>query len=101
MENQVRELLRALADEIPPQRMVPSDLPGRARLRIAVIAGTSLVVVIALTIGTITGVRSLRGAPSPQPAHPTPKPAPIGKPPGTIGFDARGPDGSQVYLVHP
>src|SRR5712692_7132703 len=101
MEKQLRELLRDLADDIPPQGMVPPDLRGRARWRIALITGTSLVVIVALVIGTITGVRSLQGAPKPRPAHRTPKPAPIGKPSGTIAFNASGPEGFQVYVVRP
>src|SRR5947199_252854 len=39
MENQVRELLRDIAEDIPPQRQVPPTLRPRARRRIAATIG--------------------------------------------------------------
>ena len=59
MEDQLRELLRDLADEAPPQGKVPPGLVGRARRRIALVLGTAVVAVAAVLAGSVIGVRTL------------------------------------------
>jgi Tol biopolymer transport system component len=71
MENQVRELLRDIAEDIPPQREVPPTLRPRARRRIATTVGVTLVAVGALALGSVVAVRSITAS-SPRPANPGP-----------------------------
>ena len=59
VENQVRELLREMAEEVPAFRDVPPRLATRARRRIALRLGTSALAVIAAVVLTIAGLRSL------------------------------------------
>ena len=79
MENQVRELLRDIAGDIPPQRDVPPTLRPRARRRIAATVGVTVVVVGALALGGVVAVRSITAS-SPVPADPGPttEPTPLG-----------------------
>jgi dipeptidyl aminopeptidase/acylaminoacyl peptidase len=74
MENQVRELLRDIAEDIAPQREVPPTLRPRARRRIATTVGATLVVVVALILGSVVAVRSIHTSAPPGPAHPGPTP---------------------------
>lgn len=67
MDNQVRELLRDIAEDIPPQREVPPTLRPRARRRIAAIVGVTVVAVAALALGGMVAVRSITES-SPRPA---------------------------------
>src|SRR5688500_71417 len=71
MENQVRELLRDIAGDIPPQREVPPTLRPRARRRIGATVGVTTVLVGALAIGGMATVRSITES-SPLPANPGP-----------------------------
>lgn len=71
MENQVRELFRDIAEDIPPQREVPPTLRPRARRRIAATIGVTVVVVGALVVGGVVAVRSIPRS-SPRPVNPGP-----------------------------
>jgi hypothetical protein len=63
MREDIREVLRRKADQMPPHRDVPRSLAGRARRRIAVnLLGVGLAVVVVGT-GAFAGVRSLGSAP--------------------------------------
>lgn len=79
MENQVRELLRDIAEDIPPQRGVPPTLRPRARRRSAATVGMTVVVVGALVLGGVAAVRSITES-SPRLADPGPtiEPTPLG-----------------------
>src|SRR5436190_7551894 len=79
MENQVRELLRDIAEDIPPQREVPPTLRPRARRRMAATVGVTVVAVAALALGGVVAVRSITES-SPRPANPGPttEPTPLG-----------------------
>lgn len=81
MENQVRELLRDFAEDIPPQREVPPTLRPRARRRIAATVGATVVVVGALALGGVVAVRSITASPY-TPADPgtSVEPSPLGTP---------------------
>ena len=59
MENQVRELLRDIAEDIPPQREVPPTLRLRARRRFATTVGVTVVAIAALALGSVVAVRSI------------------------------------------
>jgi Tol biopolymer transport system component len=79
MEQSVRDLLRDISNDIPPQRQVPPPLRGRARRRIAATVGVTVVVVGALALGGVVAVRSITAS-SPRPANPGPttEPTPLG-----------------------
>jgi hypothetical protein len=80
MDDQIRELLRDIAEDIPPQREVPPTLRPRARRRIAATAGMTVVVVGALALGGVVAARSITASP-PGPAEPSPttvEPKPVG-----------------------
>jgi dipeptidyl aminopeptidase/acylaminoacyl peptidase len=76
MENQVRDLLSDIAEDIPPQGEVPPTLHWRARRRIATNVGATLVAVAALIFGSVVTVRSITESEPPRPAAPAPRPAP-------------------------
>ena len=67
MENEVRELFRDIAEDIPPQLEVPPTLRPRARRRMAVTVGATVVVVGALALGGVVAARSITAS-SPVPA---------------------------------
>src|SRR5436305_1706137 len=79
MEQSVRDLLRDISNDIPPQRQVPPTLRPRARRRIAATVGVTLVAVGALALGGVVAVRSINESP-PRPIHPGPTiaPTPLG-----------------------
>src|SRR5438477_4211073 len=64
MENQVRELLRNLAEDMPPHRQVPPTLRPRARRRIALTVGVTAVLVGAVALGGVAAVRSITASSS-------------------------------------
>jgi hypothetical protein len=68
MDDQVRELLRRRADDVPPHREVPRALASRSRRRIARNALGRSVVVVALVAAAFAGVRALGGFHTAQPA---------------------------------
>ncbi len=72
MENEVRDLLADIAEDIPPQRQVPPPLRGRARRRIMAVGATTLAVAAVLVAGGVVGVRSL--SQPPVPIQPSPGP---------------------------
>jgi len=74
MENEVRELLADVSNDIPPQRQVPPELRGRARRRIMAVGATALTVTAVLVVGGLATVRSL--SEPPVPIQPSPKPTP-------------------------
>jgi Tol biopolymer transport system component len=96
MENQVRELLRDIAEDIPPQREVPSRLHSRARLRIVMTVGATLVAVVALIFGSVVAVRSITASSPPRPANPRPT-SRFAQVHGWIAYR----DGSQIVAVDP
>jgi hypothetical protein len=68
VEDQVKELLREMAQEVPAYRDVPPDLKVRARQRIAAtIAGGALLIAIAVLL-TGAGLRALDLGTAPVPA---------------------------------
>src|SRR5438128_10656471 len=80
MDDDLRDLLRRKADDVPPHREVPRSLTGRARRRIALNAlGVGMAVVV-LAGGAFAGLRAFGASPAPQPggtpstppAQPTP-----------------------------
>ncbi len=72
MDNDVRELLRDIAKDIPPQREVPPTLRPRARRRIAATVGMTVVLVLAVALGGLAALRAITEA-SPLPADPPDK----------------------------
>jgi TolB protein len=102
MENQVRELLRDIAEDIEPRRDVPPTLHRRARRRIVVAVGTTLVAVAALLLGTVVAVRSISTSAPPRPANPGPttgQSAPFTRARGWITYVGGG--GSAIVAVDP
>ena len=104
MENQVRELLRDIAEDIPPQREVPPTLRPRARRRIAATVGVTVMVVGALALGGVVAARSItESSPVPVDPGPTTGPTPLGA--GevltVIGRDlvAQDPDSGEVRTI--
>jgi Protein of unknown function (DUF4232) len=85
IEDRLRELLRDVADETPPQTHVPPGLVGRAHRRIAVVATTAVLVVVAMVVGSLVAVRTLASAPPTVPAThpPSPRPSVISSHPTT------------------
>src|SRR5262245_8101797 len=71
MDNQIRELLRDIAEDIPPQREMPPTLRSRARRRRAATIGVTVLVVGALALGGVVATRSMTAS-SPRPATPRP-----------------------------
>ena len=67
MDNEVRELLRDIAADIPPLREVPPTLRPRARRRIVATVGMTVVLVAALVLGSVAALRAITQA-SPAPA---------------------------------
>jgi hypothetical protein len=76
VDDDLRELLRRRADDVPPHREVPRSLVGRARRRIALNAlGVGLTVAL-MAGGAFVGLRSFGAAPAQKPAQmPTTPPA--------------------------
>jgi Protein of unknown function (DUF4232) len=62
LENELREVLKAKADRLPPQRSVPRRMIRRARRRVAVSALSGMVVAAALVVGGVSGLRALSGS---------------------------------------
>ncbi|HTG48583.1 MAG TPA: hypothetical protein VK646_13110 [Actinomycetota bacterium] len=62
MDNDVRELLRDIAEDIPPQRQVPSTLRPRARRRVVATVGMTLVFAVAVLVGGVAVLRSITQA---------------------------------------
>jgi hypothetical protein len=87
MDEEVRDMLRRKAENVPPHREVPASLAGRARRRIALNALGASAIVLVLVAGAFTGFRAFAGATSRQPAgeptvvHPQPSSSPT---PSTI-----------------
>ena len=71
VDDDLRELLRRRADDVPPHRGVPRSLVGRARRRIALNALGVGVAVVVLAGGAFAGLRAFGAAPAPQPAGQT------------------------------
>ncbi len=68
IRDDLSELLRRKADQVPPHRDVPRSLVGRARRRIVVnVLGAGLMVAV-LAGGAIAGLRALGAVPAQQPA---------------------------------
>lgn len=85
LESQVRTLLREVADEFPPQRILPSTLVPRARRRVTIVQGARVLTAAALLLVVVTGLRwSLR---QPVPAD-TPAPTPTVAPSGSARFES-------------
>jgi hypothetical protein len=67
IRDDLSELLRRKADQVPPHREVPRSLVGRARRRIAVnVLGAGLMIVV-LAGGAFAGLRALGAVPIQQP----------------------------------
>jgi Tol biopolymer transport system component len=83
MENEVRELLREIAEDLPPHREAPRSLRPRARRRIAASVAMTIVLLCAVTFGGLAAVRSIirSSARPPVPGH-RGEPTPLG--PGEV-----------------
>ncbi len=98
MDDQVRELLRNIAEDIPPQREVPSTLRPRARRRMAATVTMSAVVVGAMALGGLAVARSItRSSLPPAGRGQTVQPAPRPAAPGTFAYALDG----DVYVANP
>jgi Tol biopolymer transport system component len=100
MENQVRELLRDIAEDIPPQREVPPTLRPRARRRMAASVGVTVMVVGALVLGGVVAVRSIT-EPSRVPVDPGPTPLGAAEVLTVVNRDlvAQDPDSGEVRTI--
>jgi hypothetical protein len=70
MDNQIRELLREVADEIPEYRDLPPRFESRARRRVVYTLGATVVIAGVLVLGTVVGVSSLLRPRVQEPARP-------------------------------
>src|SRR6266487_675057 len=68
MDEDLRDLLRRRADDVPPHREVPRSLAGRAHRRIALNALGAVLTVVVLAGGAVAGLRTFGAAPAPVPA---------------------------------
>jgi hypothetical protein len=66
MQDEVRQLLRDKATEMPPHLDVPPSLQRRVRPRIARNALLAVAVAAVVTVGVVAGFRSLNGPPTNQ-----------------------------------
>jgi Tol biopolymer transport system component len=94
MEEQVRELLRDIAGEIPPQRDVPPPLRARARRRLATTVGAAMVATVALVFGSVVAVRSINPSPSITPVR---EPDLLARVKGWVAYG----DNDGVWAVNP
>ncbi len=67
MDDELRELLRRKADDVPAHREVPRSLASRARRRIALNALRVGMTVVVLAAGAFAGVRALGGPTAQRP----------------------------------
>jgi len=75
IDDDVRDLLRQKAQDVPPHVEVPRSLVRRVRRRIAANALAVGATAIVLTVGVFTGVRALDGMGSSEPIAPGPRPS--------------------------
>src|SRR5919109_1642474 len=76
VRDDLRELLRRRADQVPPHRTVPPPLAGRARRRIALNAVAVGLAAVVVAAGAFAGVRAFVASPAGGPAgQPTTSPA--------------------------
>ncbi len=61
IDDEVREMLRQKAQDVPPNREVPRSLVRRSRRRIALNAVAVSATVVVLAVGAFAGVRALSG----------------------------------------
>src|SRR5438067_6953235 len=76
MGDDLRELLRRKADQVPPHRAAPRSLMRRARRRIAVNALGAGLLVVVLAGGAFAGLRALAMRLVQRPVGPPPTSAP-------------------------
>lgn len=74
----IRDRLAALADEVPPQVMVPTHLVASARRRALLVVGATVAVVALASFGLAGGVLALLRSERSLPAVPSPTPPPAG-----------------------
>ncbi|MDP9223822.1 MAG: DUF4232 domain-containing protein, partial [Actinomycetota bacterium] len=70
MDDEIRELLRRKADEVPPHGDVPRSLTRRVRRRVAWNAAAVGTMLVVLGAGTVVGARALNAPGSPKPIRP-------------------------------
>ncbi len=75
MDNDVRELLRRKAQDVPPHQEVPRFLVRRVRRRIAVNALAVGATAVVLSVGFFSGVRALNATGTSEPIGPGPSPS--------------------------
>jgi TolB protein len=81
----IRDLLRLLADEVPQENSVPPEALGRAKKRLIRNGVIAVVVLTVAAFGTLSGVEALRGAERTTPAvNPTHGPTQVSN--GRIAF---------------
>src|SRR5947207_1159005 len=68
MDEDLRDLLRRRADDVPPHREVPRSLAGRAHRRIALNSLGAVLTVVVLAGGALAGLRTFGAARAPEPA---------------------------------
>jgi len=79
IDQDVRDLLRRRADDVPTHGEVPASLGRRVRRRIAVNAALAGAVAVVLAAGAFASVRAFTGS-APQPVGSTPPPAHASQP---------------------
>jgi photosystem II stability/assembly factor-like uncharacterized protein len=62
MEEEIRELLRSMAGEVPPHRDIPPRTLRRTRRRASLTIGVGAVVVSGIAVAAFAGLRTLTGA---------------------------------------
>jgi Tol biopolymer transport system component len=95
MENHVRDLLRDIAGDIPPQGEVPPTLRSRARRRIVVNVAITLLLVLTVAVGGFDAIRSMAASSMPASPGPSIEPSSLGGPDVLYGGNdlwARDPD---------
>ncbi len=78
-DQDVRDLLRRRAENVPPHGEVPASLAPRVRRRIAFNAALAGAVAVVLAAGAFASVRAFTGS-APQPVGPTPPPTHASQP---------------------
>jgi len=99
MEDQLRELLRDLAEEAPSQDRMPPGLVGRARRRIALVATAAVVGAAAILAGSALAVRAVAFSHPTVPASPRPTAAtPVQPTPSTSPSPSGSPSSAPTPL---
>jgi hypothetical protein len=83
MDDEIRQLLRRKADEIPRRRAIPVSLTRRVRLRVARNAVALGTMIVLLGAGTFVGARALNAPGSHKPVRPASSSPKVSTPPAS------------------